>query len=102
MHAPLCEVGAYVPAAHGACSVLPVGLKKPGSVTVHSSTLVRLVASEYVPSSHGSAAAAPSKQYEPATHILHAVSPAPDWNLPASHLAHEAIPSSAVIVPGAQ
>eukprot|EP00966_Prymnesium_polylepis_P192484 4461461-Prymnesium_polylepis.1 len=63
------------PAAQLDGAVLPVGLKKPGSVGVQSAALVRSVALEYVPARHGSAADAPALQYEPASHALHAVAP---------------------------
>ena len=50
------------PTAHGVCSVLPVAAKKPGSVSVHSVSLMRLVAAEYEPSLQGIGALAPSGQ----------------------------------------
>ena len=77
--------GCTVPALHGACSVLPVGAKWPGSVAVHSSALVRLVAFEYVPSAHGSGALAPSGQYEPGSQAAHACLPSRGWYVPAKH-----------------
>ena len=33
-------------------------------------------------------------------HASHAVSPASSWNVPATHLAHEPVPTSGAIVPG--
>eukprot|EP00966_Prymnesium_polylepis_P218455 5056395-Prymnesium_polylepis.1 len=44
------------------------GLKKPGSVAVHSSALVRLVTAAYVPSGQGKATAEPSGQNFPSSH----------------------------------
>ena len=92
--------GCTVPALHGVCSVLPVGAKWPASVSVHSSALARLVASEYEPSLHGSGALAPSGQYEPGSHAAHAFLPSRGWYVPAKHLSHAPLPASGWTVPG--
>ena len=77
--------GCTVPALHGVCSVLPVGAKWPGSVSVQSLASVRLVALEYEPSLHGSGALAPSGQNEPGLQAAHACSPSSSWKVPAAH-----------------
>ena len=61
-HAPSLLVEATVPAAHGVCFMLPVGLKNPGLVGVHCAGAERSVTFEKRPLLHGSAAAAPSTQ----------------------------------------
>ena len=80
--------GANVPGLQGVCWVLPVDAKKPTSVVVHWSALLRSVRCEYEPSLHGSGADAPSAQYEPGTHTWHSVMPDSFMNLPAPHLSH--------------
>ena len=69
------DASVYVPLAHGVWSVLPVGAKWPGPTAVQSLGSSMSVALENVPPAHGSAAAAPSGQYAPASHDLHAVAP---------------------------
>eukprot|EP00966_Prymnesium_polylepis_P178770 4139629-Prymnesium_polylepis.1 len=82
--------------------MLPVGLKKPGSVSVHSSALVRFFALEYVPSLHGSAADAPALQYEPGSHASHAVAPSASWYVPGAHCKQTPSPAVGATVPAAQ
>ena len=79
------DTGLGVPALHGICSVLPVGAKWPGVVSVQSLARVRLVALEYEPSLHGSGALAPSGQNEPGLQAAHACSPSSSWKVPAAH-----------------
>ena len=55
---------------------------------------------EKVPSTHGRAAEAPSAQYDPATHVAHAVFPDDSWYLPAAHLEHDPWPVDGCTVPG--
>jgi hypothetical protein len=83
--APLPVLGWTVPALHGICSVLPVGAKWPGVVSVQSLARVRLVALEYEPSLHGSGALAPSGQNEPGSQAMHACMPSFSWKVPAAH-----------------
>ena len=98
--APSPFVLATVPGLHGACSVLPVGAKRPTPVSVHSPGPVRLVKPEYEPSLHGSAALAPMGQYEPGSQATHACSPSPFWYEPAAHLVHVPLPAPGWMVPG--
>ena len=74
-----------VPAAQRVCSTLPVGLKKPGSVGVHSAALVRLVAFEWLPLLHGVGIEAPLGQTCPGVHGKHAIAPDAGWWLPPGH-----------------
>ena len=88
-------VGWTVPGLQGIAMGAPVGQKCPVGHSSQSSALVIEMLSAAIvpfwcrPDGHGSAADAPASQYEPATHSKHAVSPGPDWYLPASHLAHD-------------
>jgi len=56
----------------------------------------------YRPDGHGSPADAPSAQYSPGSQSGQAVSPSPDWNLPATHLTHPPCPVAGCTVPGLQ
>ena len=100
--APSRPTAATVPAAHAVCSVLPVGLKCPGAVGLHSAALVRLVKLEKLPSSHGRGAAEPSLQYEPASHATHAVAPSLSWYVPGAHLTHDSTRAWSLNVPALQ
>ena len=53
---------ATLPAAHGVCTMLPVGLKCPGCASVHWLASPRLVEAVQVPASHGNGAFAPGGQ----------------------------------------
>jgi hypothetical protein len=80
--------------------MLPVGAKKPASVGVHMLSLGRSVALLYVPSLHGSGAAAASRQYEPASHGLHAVAFSASLKRPAAQSLQLDWPGWSVYVPG--
>jgi len=90
-----------VPKGHWVGALLPTVLKKPGSVVVHSSPLLRSVAFEWVPEGHGRGAAAPRGQNDPPSHRWHTVAPKWRWYFPTSQLSQSALPASTEIVPGA-
>jgi hypothetical protein len=54
--------GLYVSDRHRRCSALAVGLKWPGSASVHWAAEVRSVVLEKVPPRHGNGADAPTAQ----------------------------------------
>ena len=81
--------------------MLPVGLKKSGSVGVHSVALVRLVELECLPLGQGAGMIEPSPHNEPLTQNWQAVPPAMAWYLAASHRVHTLKPHPAATVPGA-
>ena len=54
----------------------------------------------YEPFKHGSPAETPSVQYSAAGQSGQAVSPSPDWNLPAAHFTHPPSPVAGCTVPG--
>ena len=101
-HVACPPTAAIVPGAHAVGATLPVGLKKPGSVSAHSAALVRLVMFEWRPSAQGSGADAPSLQKCPGVQLSHSVAPKALWCLPAGHLVQSACPVSALNVPGSQ
>ena len=78
----------------------PVEQKAPSGQDSHCSLVPSPDALLKLPSLHGSAADAPAAQYEPATHLKHAVWPLPPWNLPASHLSHSPMLVLGCTVPG--
>eukprot|EP00966_Prymnesium_polylepis_P170306 3936824-Prymnesium_polylepis.1 len=109
------------------CSTLPTGLKNPGSVGVHSSGFVMLVAFEYVPRLQGSGVEAPSRlhleyppsalkcpalqrvsrtlpvgQDVPALHVVQRVWPFSGWNVPPPQIRQTALWRSGEKLPGSQ
>ena len=55
-----------------------------------------------VPAGHGSGAGAPSVQYAPPSHGLHAVWPGRSWKVPGEHSAPSPLPSTSAKLPGRQ
>ena len=101
-HPWLPSSGAKLPAEHGVGAALPVGLKKPGAVNVHSAALVRLDELEYDPPGQGAGSTEPSTQNEPAMQSRQPTCPESGWRLPGSQRAHVALPLLGAALPGRQ
>ena len=81
-------------------AMLPVGLKEPGAVEVHSAALVRLVELECLPLGQGIGSTEPSTQNEPETQSRQPFSSLAGWYVPGSHNAHAAVPLFGAALPG--
>ena len=92
--------GCTVPGEHSVWASEPVEHDEPAGHAVHWPLLPRPGVLLNVPSLQGSGAAAPSSQYDPATHPKHAVWPLTFMNLPAAHLSQLPLAAAGCTVPG--
>ena len=100
MHTLEPQPGDTVPAAHGVGAMLPVGLKNPGLVIVHSAALVRPVELECVPARQGAGKTEPCTQNEPSVQSRQLTCPCADCRLPGTHRLHMAVPFLGATLPG--
>ena len=81
-------------------AALPVGAQKFGATGRQPLSEVRLRELDQVPPGHGTGVVELRGQYEPRSHVAHAVPLASVRYEPPSHGAHSALPADAATVPG--
>ena len=90
----LLPAAAYSPAAHCKAADAAVGHAEPAGQLLQPACEVRSFAELYVPGSHGSATLAPSLQWWPVKHAVHAVAPSASTYVPSEHLVHALAPAA--------